>query len=83
MSKKNTIAIIVILIVVAILGVIGYYVLSSNLWTEDGKIVQDGHANMIEKIKNIEDPQDKENTVKIFLEGNAITQAEADEILGK
>lgn len=83
MSKKTTISIVVILIVTAILGVIGYYILTTNLWTVDGKVASDGHAEMIEHLKNIEDPQEQENAVKTFLEGNAITQEEADEILGK
>lgn len=82
MSKKTTIAIVVILIVIAILGIIGYYVLSTNLWTADGK-VEDGKAELIEHIKNMEDQKGKEESVQMLLDDNKITQKEADEILGK
>ena len=82
MSKKTTIAIIVILIVASILGVAGYYILSTNLWTADGRI-EDGHAEAINHLKNIEDSQEKENQVNFFLNSNKITQEDADEILGK
>lgn len=82
MSKKNTIAIVVILIVVAILGVVGYYVLSSNLWSEDGEI-EDGHQNLINETKAIEDYEERKEQVNQLLEEKFITQAEADEILGK
>lgn len=83
MSKKTTITIIVILTAVAVLGVLGYYVLSTNMWTTDGNVATDGHTEMIEDLKNIEDPQKKEDKVNFFLNSNAITQEEADEILGK
>lgn len=82
MSKKNTIAIIVILAVIVILGLIGYNILSNNLWTENGK-VEDGHADTIEHLNNLENPQEKEKQVNFFLNANVITQKEADEILGR
>ena len=82
MSKKTTIAIMVILIVIALLGVAGYYILSTNLWTEDGKI-EDGKTEIIEHIRNMEDPKAKEESVQLLLDSNKITQKEADEILGK
>ena len=56
---------IIIAIIVAI-GIGVYSVLSANLFTLDGKVVQDGYDELVEKIKSIEDRETKNEVIELF-----------------
>lgn len=80
-NKKVAIIFIIIVIIVAILAGI-YQVMSSDLFTEDGKI-EDGHKEIVEDIKSIEDYDEKKEIVNFFRESNKINEQDAKEILGE
>ncbi|MGN1330667.1 MAG: hypothetical protein ACI4VN_04970 [Clostridia bacterium] len=85
MNNKRGI-IISIIIVAIILGGIGYYSYykekSLHLFTADGKEV-DGKQELIDHLKSIENPNEKEKQVLYSVESKIITPGEAEEILGK
>ena len=64
-KKKIVIVVIVIAIIVAI-GIGVYSVLSAHLFTLDGKVVQDGYDELVEKIKSIEDRETKNEVIELF-----------------
>ena len=64
-KRKIVIVVIVIAIIVAI-GIGVYSVLSANLFTLDGKVVQDGYDELVEKIKSIEDRETKNEVIELF-----------------
>jgi len=77
-NKKILIIAIIIIIISAILfGV--YKIYDSYLFNLDGSIV-DGHKELIERIKKIEDKEERKNIIDISLEKNFITQEEANEL---
>lgn len=80
-NKKVAIIFIIIVIIVAILAGI-YQVMSPYLFTEDGKI-EDGHKEIVEDIKSIEDYDEKKEIVNFFRESNKINEQDAKEILGE
>jgi len=77
-NKKILIVAIIIIIISAILFGI-YKIYDSYLFSSDGSII-DGHKELIERIKKIEDKEEKENIIDISLEKNFITQEEANEL---
>lgn len=79
MKNKKEIAILVIIIAIAIIGVVGYKISTSYLWSPDGK-AEDGKAELIQHIKSIEDPEERKEQVDFMLESNIITQAEANDL---
>lgn len=80
-NKKVAIIFIIIVITVAILAGI-YKIMSSYLFTKDGKI-EDGHKKLIEDIKKMENYEKKKEKVETFLKENFITEQEAKELLGE
>lgn len=80
MENKRAIAITIILIALAIIVVAGYKLGTSYMWNED-ETITDAKEQLIQHLKDEEDPTKKLEQVKLYLEANKITQAEADEIL--
>ncbi len=78
-NKKVAIIFIIIVIIVAILAGI-YKVMSSYLFTEDGKI-EDGHKELVEDIKRTKNHNEKKKQIDFLLESNEISEKEAKEIL--
>lgn len=78
MKKKYLIIAITIIILVAILYGI-YTVLTSYLFNEDWTI-PDGHAALIETIKNTSDTDRRKKSIDDALGFNLITQEEANEL---
>lgn len=75
-NKKLLIIIVsVILLLAIILGV--YKVYTSVLFNEDGKI-SDGHSQLIEHLKSIEDKEERKKQIDFSIQSNIITQQEAD-----
>lgn len=75
-NKKLLIIIVsVILLLAIILGV--YKVYTSALFNEDGKI-SDGHSQLIEHLKSIEDKEERKKQIDFSIQSNIITQQEAD-----
>lgn len=64
-KKKIIITVIVIAIVVAI-GIGVYSVLSAHIFTSDGKVVQDGYNELIERIKTMDDGEAKNEVIEHF-----------------
>lgn len=77
-NKKILIVTIVIIVLCAIVfGV--YKVYTSYLFNEDGT-VSDGHSDLINALKNVEDDEERKRQVDFSLESNLITEKEANEL---
>lgn len=76
---KNKKLLIIIVSVIILLAIIlgGYKVYTSSLFNEDGKI-SDGHAQLIEHLKSIEDKEERKKQIDFSIQSNIITQQEAD-----
>ena len=75
-NKKVLIIIIVVIVLLAvILGV--YKARTSFLFNEEGKI-EDGHSQLIEHLKSIEDEEERRKQIDFSLQSNIITQKEAN-----
>ena len=64
-KRKIVIVVIVIAIIVAI-GIGVYSVLSAHLFTLDGKVVQDGYDELIDRIKSMQDGETKNKVIELF-----------------
>lgn len=64
-KRKIVIVVIVIAIIVAI-GIGVYSVLSAHLFTLDGKVVQDGYDELIDRIKSMQDGETKNEVIELF-----------------
>lgn len=70
----------IVLIVVIIAGVcFGIYKISSSIIFENGKPT-DGHNELINPIKSIDNTEERKNQIDFFVEQNAITLKEANEL---
>lgn len=77
-NKKNLIIAIGVIIILAIaFGVFKIY--DSYIFNEDGTL-SDGHTELIEHLKNIEDEEERKKQIDFSLESNIITQEEANEL---
>ena len=79
MKNKKIIVISIIIIAIVALGFGIYKIYDSYLFNEDGTVV-DGHKELIEHLKSIEDKEERKKQVDFSLEQNIITQNEANEI---
>lgn len=77
-NKKNVIIVIAIIVIVAI-GFGIFKISTSYLFNENGKI-EDGHAQLINHIKSIENDAERKNQIDYSLSQNLINQTEADEL---
>lgn len=67
MKTKKRIAILVsIIAIIVAIGIGVYSVLSAHLFTLDGKVVQDGYDELVERIKSIEDGETKNEVIELF-----------------
>lgn len=77
-NKKLFIIIALVIVVLAIiLGSLKFRGLF--LFNEDGTIV-DGHAELIERLKSVEDKDERKRQIDFSLQSNIITQEEANEL---
>lgn len=76
-NKRIIVAVIVILICAVAFGI--YKVYDSYLFNQDGTIV-DGHKELIEHLKNIEDEEERKKQIDFSIEQNIITKEEANEL---
>lgn len=78
---KNKKVIILVLVIVMILAVIfGFYIATHNknyLYNQDGTIY-DGHKDLINRLKEIENDEERKNMIDSAVEQNFITQQEAN-----
>lgn len=77
-NKKNIIIVIAIIVVIAI-GFGIFKISTSYLFNENGKI-EDGHSQLINHIKSIENDEERKNQIDYSLSQNLINQAEANEL---
>lgn len=80
--KKNKVFIIGAIVVIIILGVVyGINImrvkLGDYLFNKDGTVV-DGHADLIEHLKGIEDATERRKQIDFAVEKNIITEEEAE-----
>ncbi len=75
--KKLIISILIIIICAIAYGVHGVY--ESHLFNEDGTI-HDGHAELINTLKNIENDEERKKQIDFFIENNVISKKEANEL---
>lgn len=77
-KKFLIIGIIVIIVLAIIIGVgVSKSKLEDNLFNQDGTVV-DGHKELIDHLKSIEDGEERKKQVDFSLQQNIITQEEAD-----
>lgn len=78
---KNKKLLIIAIIIIIILGVIFgiYKIRTSYLYNEDGTL-SDGHAQLMETLRKVEDKEERKKQVDYALEQNLITQKDADEL---
>ena len=78
-NKKFLIIGIIVIIVLAIIIEVGVSKskLEDNLFNQDGTVV-DGHKDLINHLKSIEDKEERKKQVDFSLQQNIITQEEAD-----
>lgn len=77
MKVKKVVIVAAIILIICAIGFGIYTVLHSYLFNEDGTI-SDGHADLINALKNVEDTEERKRQVDFFLESNLITQKEAN-----
>jgi len=80
--KNKKFIIIFIVIVIAVAVVFGIFMATHNpnyLYNEDGKI-EDGHEELIEHLKEIEDTEERKKQIDFSLEQNIITKEEAEKL---
>ena len=65
-TKKKIVIVVIIIAIIVAIGIGVYSVLSANLFTLDGKVVQDGYDELVEKIKSIEDRETKNEVIELF-----------------
>lgn len=79
-NKKVLIIILVVLVALAIgYGIFRAKFNDNYLYNPDGNIT-DGHTELIEHLKSVEDPEERKKQVDFSLEHNIITQEEADKL---
>ena len=79
-NKKVLIIILVVLVALAIgYGIFRAKFNDNYLYNSDGSIT-DGHTELIEHLKSVEDPEERKKQVDFSLEHNIITQEEADKL---
>ena len=67
MKTKKRIAIVVsIIAIIVAIGIGVYSVLYSHLFTLDGKVVQDGYDELIDRIKSMQDGETKNEVIELF-----------------
>ncbi len=81
-NKKIVIIFIVIVIIVAILTGT-HKIMNRYMFKQEEIKIKDGKETLLRSLKNIENYEEKEEKVKIFLDAKNITEEEAKEILKK
>lgn len=79
--KSKKIIIVLIIVVICAIG-FGIFKVMHNedyLYNQDGTI-SDGHKDLIESIKKVENKEDRKQKIDFALESNIITQEEANEL---
>jgi len=76
--------IIIIALIILVICAVGFGILKARynpnyLYNQDGTIV-DGHQELIEHLKSIEDAEERKKQVDFSLEQNIITPEEANEL---
>lgn len=79
-SKK----ILIILLIVVAISAVGFGIFRAKynenyLYNNDGTIA-DGHKDLLEHLKNVQDKEEKEKQIKYALDNNLITQEEAEQL---
>lgn len=77
-NKKMLIIAIICIIILAIFFAI-LKIRNSYLFNEDGTL-SDGHTELIQHLKDIEDKEKRKNQIDFSLESNIITQEEANQL---
>ncbi len=83
MKSKKFFIIGAIIIIIVVGAVVGYHIIQVNLgnflFSQSGEIV-DGHKDLMEHLKNIEDKEERKKQIDFSLQQNIITQEEANEL---
>lgn len=65
-TKQKIIIVVVVIAIIVAIGIGVYSVLSAHMFTSDGKVVQDGYNELIDRIKSIEDGETKNEVIEHF-----------------
>jgi len=82
MKNKKVIISIILVILVIVAVVLGVFKATHNenyLYNQDGTVV-DGKKDLINRLKSIEDVNERKNQINFSVQQNIITQEEANEL---
>ena len=82
MNNKKVIISIILVILVLVAVVFGVFKATHNenyLYNQDGTVV-DGKKDLINRLKSIEDANERKNQINFSVQQNIITQEEANEL---
>ena len=79
MKNKKALIIAIVLVIICAIGYGFRVVRRSYLFNEDGTI-SDGHTDLINALKNVENDEERKRQVDFSVESNLITQKEANEL---
>ncbi len=79
MKNKKILIISIVIIIICAIGYGIYRLYNSYLFSEDGSI-SDGHADLINALKSVEDEEERKRQIDFSLESNLITKKEANEL---
>ena len=82
MNNKKVIMSIILVILVLVAVVFGVFKATHNenyLYNQDGTVV-DGKKDLINRLKSIEDVNERKNQINFSVQQNIITQEEANEL---
>lgn len=80
--KNKKFIIILVIVIIAVATAFGVFMATHNpnyLYSEDGKI-EDGHKELIDHLKEIDDTEERKKQIDFSLEQNIITKKEAEEL---
>lgn len=78
-NKKMLIIAIIIIIIILAIGFGICKIHNDYMFNEDGTL-SDGHTELLQHLRNIEDKEERKKQVDFSLESNIITQEEAKEL---
>lgn len=79
MKNKRILIIAICIIIICAIGYGVYGVYKSYLFNENGTI-SDGHADLINALKKVENNEERKKQIDFSLEYNLITEKEANEL---
>lgn len=78
MKNKKFIVVLIIVIIIAAIIIGVYTFLTSYIFTKDGKIASYSKEDLVKRLYNITDLDERQNAIEIFKYGNFVTQEDIE-----